>query len=556
MFYKYLKLIVISTVLLHATPKAFDSLGNELEEFQQDCQTFQKITGIPAEINEACNTYQLQLDKAFDLGYKLDPSVELEKVDEKAAKRYLSKLRLLDKEKEKILGLLYIEARKARKESNLNYYGALIENYKVVLHDSDYAFMGKHKKVFGAHPRYTSNIEYILDLEEQRLKKERAKQAQYIKRKKKKRLQGGLTISSMDQVSPKAFHSLGNELEEFQQDCQTFQKITGISAQINKACNKYQLQLDKAFDLGYKLDPSVELEKVDEKAAKRYLSKLRLLDKEKEKILGLLYIEARKARKESNLNYYGALIENYKVVLHDSDYAFMGKHKKVFGAHPRYTSNIEYILDLEEQRLKKERAKQAQYIKRKKKKRLQGGLTISSMDQVSPKAFHSLGNELEEFQQDCQTFQKITGISAQINKACNKYQLQLDKAFDLGYKLDPSVEQENVNEKAAKRYLSKLLILDKRKEKILRLLYAEARKARDQNNFSYYEELTKNYKVQLYNSDYQYMEKYKKIFSDNARYIAHNKHLQYLEEERIRKERVERLHNPKSVKGKAYRVNY
>ena len=175
---------------------------------------------------------------------------------------------------------------------------------------------------------------------------------------------------------------------------------------------------------------------------------------------------------------------------------------------------------------------------------------------ATPKAFDSLGNELEEFQQDCQTFQKITGISAQINKACNKYQLQLDKAFDLGYKLDPSVEQENVNEKSAKRYLSKLLILDKRKEKILRLLYAEARKARGQNNFSYYEELTKNYKVQLYNSDYQYMEKYKKIFSDNARYIAHNKHLQYLEEERIRKERVKRLHNPKSVKGKAYRVNY
>jgi hypothetical protein len=272
--------------------------------------------------------------------------------------------------------------------------------------------------------------------------------------------------------------------------------------------------------------------------------------------LVLLYAEAGKARKESNFNYYGALIENYKVRLYDSDYAFMGKHKKVFSAHPRYIANIGYILDLEEERLKKERETQALYKKRKKKKSLEGGLTISVIDQVSPKAFHSLGNELEEFKDDCEAFQKITGISSQIDKACKKYKLQLDKAFDLGYKLDPSVEQENVNEKEAQRYLSKLLILDKRKENILSLLYAEARKARDQNQFFYYEELTKNYKVRLYSSDYKYMEKYKKVFGNNARYIAHNKHLKYLEEERIKRERRKRLQGPSSVKGKKYRVNY
>ena len=358
------------------------------------------------------------------------------------------------------------------------------------------------------------------------------------------------------QAAPKAFDSLGNELEEFKGDCQRYQKITGISEKIDIACSKYQQQLDKAFEVGYRLDPSVELEKVDQKAAKQYLSKLRLLDKQKQQILVLLYSEARKARKESNFNYYGALIENYKVRLYDSDYVFMGKHKKVFSAHPRYIANIGYILDLEEERVKKEREKQALYKKREKKKRLEGGFTISLIDHVSPKAFHSLGNELEEFKEDCEAFQKITGISSQIDKACKKYKLQLDKAFDIGYRLDPSVEQENVSQKELHRYLSKLLILDKRKGKILRLLYAEARKARDQNQFFYYEELTQNYKVRLYNSDYRYMEKYKKIFRNNARYIAHNKHLQYLEEQRIKSERRKRLQGPSRIKGKKYRVNY
>ena len=357
------------------------------------------------------------------------------------------------------------------------------------------------------------------------------------------------------QAAPKAFDSLGNELEEFKEDCQTFQKITNISAEIDEACNKYQLQLNKAFDAGYRLDPSVEQESVNEKELLNYLSKLRHLEKRKAKILGLLYAEARKARQQSNFNYYGELIKNYRVSLYNSDYEFLGKHKNHFSKHARYLSNIKYIQSLEEKRLQIEKAKQSQYKKRKKKKILESGLTIASMDQVSPKAFHSLGNELEEFKEDCQTFQKITNISAEIDEACNKYQLQLNKAFDAGYRLDPSVEQENVNEKALQKYLSKLLLLDKGKDKILRLLYAEARKARDQNNFSYYEDLTENYRVKLYGSDYKYMEKYKKIFRNNARYIAHNKHLLYLEEERLKREKAKRGQFKKDRKIKKHRVS-
>ena len=271
----------------------------------------------------------------------------------------------------------------------------------------------------------------------------------------------------------------------------------------------------------------------------------------------LLHVESLKARTQNNFNYYGALISNYKVRLYESDYAFLGKNKKIFSNHSRYITNRDYILELEEERLQKEREKLAQYKMRKQKKVLQNGLAISSVDQVSPKAFHSLGNELEEFNSDCQSFQKINGISAQIHNGCDKYQKQLKKAFDIGYKLDPSVDAENVNEKASKRYLTKLRLLDKRKENILKLLYTEARKARDNNDFSYYGALTENYKVRLYNSDYTYMEKYKKVFGNNARYIAHNKHLQRLEEERIRRERANRFDDDKNVqKGRTYRVNF
>lgn len=359
------------------------------------------------------------------------------------------------------------------------------------------------------------------------------------------------------QAAPLAFDSLGNELEEFKGDCKRFQKIVDISEEISRSCNTYEKQLNQAFDMGYRLDPSVKEEDVNEKKASQYLSKLRKLDKSKENILRLLHVETRKARTQNNFNYYGALISNYKVRLYESDYAFLGKNKKIFGNHSRYITNRDYIFELEEERLKKERAKQAQYKMRKKKKILQSGVTISSIDQVSPKAFHSLGNELEEFNRDCQSFQKINGISAQIHNGCSKYQQQLKKAFELGYKLDPSVDAENVNEKASKRYLSKLRLLDQRKENILKLLYVEARKARDNNDFNYYGALTENYKVRLYNSDYTYMEKHKKVFGNNARYIAHNKHLQRLEEERIRRERANRFDDDKNVqKGRTYRVNF
>ena len=367
MFYKYIKLIVVSTVLLQAAPIAFDSLGDELEEFQEDCRSFEKISGVSAGMKEQCNAFYSQLHKAFEVGYKLDPYIiEDDNISEKELNRYLALLRKLDKRKDKILNLLYKEVSEARKENNFTYYGKLITNHKVRLFDPDYEFMGKHKKIFSKNTRYISNIKYIQSLEDERIKKEKAKQAQYTKRRTKKTLQSGLSISLMDYVSPKAFNSLGNELEEFKEDCQIFQKITNIPVEIQEACNKYHLQLNEAFDVGFKLDPSVEEENVNEKKLHKYLSMLRHLDKRKEKILGLVFVEVRKARNQNNFSYYGELIENYKVRLYDSDYTYMGKYKKIFSKHKRYISHTKHIHDLEEERLKKEKVKRLKYKKRKR----------------------------------------------------------------------------------------------------------------------------------------------------------------------------------------------
>ena len=184
MINKYIKLIVISTVLLQASPQAFDSLGDELEVFQEDCRSFEKISQVPAAIKKKCNAFYPQLHKAFEVGYKLDPYIDDDNINEKEANRYLTLLRKLDKRKEKILHLMYAEASKARKEKNFSYYSQLIANYQIKLYSVDYEFMEKYKKIFSKNKRYVSHVKYMEYLRAERLKREKAKRVQYKKSRK------------------------------------------------------------------------------------------------------------------------------------------------------------------------------------------------------------------------------------------------------------------------------------------------------------------------------------------------------------------------------------
>ena len=176
MFYKYLKLILVSTLFLQASPEVFSSLGDELEAFQKDCKEFEKLSSIPGKIKKRCQDFYPQLNKAFEVGYKLNPYVESDTIiNEKKLNRYLSLLRNLDSKKSNILFLVYSEVSKARKEKNFEYYSQLISNDNIKLYSIDYEFMEKNEKIFSKNKRYISQLEYIEYLRTERLKEERTK---------------------------------------------------------------------------------------------------------------------------------------------------------------------------------------------------------------------------------------------------------------------------------------------------------------------------------------------------------------------------------------------
>ena len=170
MTYKYLKLILLLTVSIQAVPKVFNSLGNDLELFQEEnCKTYKKITSLPEKIKKKCRTFDAEVNNAFKFGYKLDPYIDSE-ISEKKLNRYLSLLRDLDKRKDNILTLVYSEAKKARKKDNTKYYSQLIENDKLRLYSSDYEFMEKNENMFIDNSRFVTHLKHLEYLK--KLKKE------------------------------------------------------------------------------------------------------------------------------------------------------------------------------------------------------------------------------------------------------------------------------------------------------------------------------------------------------------------------------------------------
>ncbi len=185
MLYKYLQLILFSTLVLQASPKVFDSLGNELESFQGDCKGYQEISSLPEKIKKQCNVFNSKVNNAFKVGYKLNPDADGD-ISEKKLNTYLSLLRELEEKKENILNLMYSEAKKARKQGNTEYYSQLIENHILRLYSSDYEFMKKNQALFSNNERYTSHIRHLKSLEESRKPIGVKKQTKVTAVKKKK----------------------------------------------------------------------------------------------------------------------------------------------------------------------------------------------------------------------------------------------------------------------------------------------------------------------------------------------------------------------------------
>ncbi len=244
MFYKFLKLIFFSTVLIQASPKTFSSLGDELEIFQEDCKIFQKISPLPTKIKNKCNTFQFQANKSFKVGYKLDPDFDNDIINEKKLNKYLSLLRNLDKKKENILELVYSEATKARKLNNFKYYSQLIAIERIKLYSIDYEFMEKNKDIFEKNSRYISHINYLKYLRNEWIKKEASQTKQQeltVKRKKQKKSLGSSLLNKFDFIIMAS--SIKDNLLEvvfFYTDRKTNKQVMWTNNSITTNCKAYK----------------------------------------------------------------------------------------------------------------------------------------------------------------------------------------------------------------------------------------------------------------------------------------------------------------------------
>ncbi len=175
MFYKFLKLILFSTVLVQASPKLFESYANQMEHTKEDCITYQKNTKIPIKLKKKCKKYIATVNKVFKYGYTLDSSVDRDTIDLDKAEKYNQLLHSLEEKKKAVLSLIHDELERAIKESDIKYFTLLLSSDKFKIYYSEYEFMDKHKHIFGKNRQY---IKYKKDLEQKeklRLEKEQRK---------------------------------------------------------------------------------------------------------------------------------------------------------------------------------------------------------------------------------------------------------------------------------------------------------------------------------------------------------------------------------------------
>ena len=108
-------IILLLTSTLQASPKAFDSLGNELEALQKDCKQYLQDPKVSKKLKATCKKFNAKVDKAFKMGYPLDASVESNTADENKLDRYLALLIRADESGESLGELKRSREKKERK---------------------------------------------------------------------------------------------------------------------------------------------------------------------------------------------------------------------------------------------------------------------------------------------------------------------------------------------------------------------------------------------------------------------------------------------------------
>jgi len=174
--HKYIFATIIASLLtstLQSAPKAFDSLGNELEALQKDCKQYFQDPQISKKLQTACKKLNARVDKAFKVGYPLDASVESGTANEKKVGNYLVLLRQANENREDLVKVIKSDTIKARKDNNIKYFRFLIGYNKIVLSSRNYEFMKQHHEEFQDHPVYK---QAIIREEERKAEKKKAKE--------------------------------------------------------------------------------------------------------------------------------------------------------------------------------------------------------------------------------------------------------------------------------------------------------------------------------------------------------------------------------------------
>lgn len=167
-------IIFFLTALLEAAPRAYDSLGNELEAQSDDCKIYLKLESIPSEIKKSCKLYISKVNKAFLVGYKADKLAKKPNLYEKKLESFYKLMLDADKTREYLVDLIDSKIRKAQKQDDLKCYSQLIRGKQIQLNSKDYKFIGDHAEDMKDNPRF---IEYRQRKEAAILRKKQAEES-------------------------------------------------------------------------------------------------------------------------------------------------------------------------------------------------------------------------------------------------------------------------------------------------------------------------------------------------------------------------------------------
>jgi len=167
-------------------------------------------------------------------------------------------------------------------------------------------------------------------------------------------------------------------------------------------------------------------------------------------------------------------------------------------------------------------------------------LFLTMLVEASPKLFESYANQMETFKEVCISYKKDPKIPTEIKNKCKTYISSMGKVFKYGYTLDHYVDSENVDLDKAEKYNILLHELEEEKQIISALIHNEMEKAIEKSDVDYFTFLLSGNQINIYFSEYEFMDKNKQIFGKNEQYIKYKKDIENKKQLKLEKERKQK----------------